>query len=63
MKQLNTLTATLGAALLSYMAFTAHAASNPFAAQELASSYSLAAAENAQEGSCVEGTCSGDKNE
>nr|WP_322939052.1 hypothetical protein [Pseudomonas sp. s4] len=45
------------------MAFTAQAASNPTATQELASGYSLAAAEKAQEGSCVEGTCSGDKNE
>lgn len=42
---------------------TAHAVSNPSATQELASGYSLAAAENAQEGSFVEGTCSGDKNE
>ena len=49
MKQLNTLTATLGAALLTSVAFTAHAASNPFVAQELASGYSLAAAEKAQE--------------
>lgn len=60
MKQLNTLTATLGAALLTSVAFTAHAASNPFAAQELASGYSLAAAEKAQEGSCGEGKCGGE---
>ncbi|MDV5862206.1 hypothetical protein QM298_15135 [Pseudomonas mendocina] len=60
MKQLNTLTATLGAALLTSMAFTAHAASNPFAVQELASGYSLAAAEKAQEGSCGEGKCGGE---
>ncbi|MGE8502306.1 MAG: hypothetical protein ACN6P1_08765 [Pseudomonas sp.] len=60
MKQLNTLTAILGAALLTSMAFTAHAASNPFAAQELASGYSLAAAEKAQEGSCGEGKCGGE---
>ncbi|MGG2397161.1 hypothetical protein ACJRW5_09470 [Pseudomonas sp. SH1-B] len=60
MKQLNTLTATLGAALLTSVAFTAHAASNPFAAQELSSGYSLAAAEKAQEGSCGEGKCGGE---
>ncbi|WP_341780950.1 hypothetical protein [Ectopseudomonas mendocina] len=60
MKQLNTLTATLGAALLTSVAFTAHAASNPFAAQELSSGYSLAAGEKAQEGSCGEGKCGGE---
>lgn len=60
MKQLNTLTATLGAALLSTVAFTAHAASNPFAAQELSSGYSLAAGEKAQEGSCGGGKCGGE---
>ena len=60
MKQLNTLTATLGAALLTSMAFTAQAASNPFAAQELTSGYSLAAAEKAQEGACGEGKCGGE---
>ena len=60
MKQLNTLTATLGAALLTSVAFTAHAASNPFAEQELAGGYSLTAAEKAQEGSCGEGKCGGE---
>ena len=45
------------------MAFTAHAPSIPFAEQELAGGYSLTAAEKAQEGSRIEGTCSGDKNE
>ncbi|MGP0175195.1 HvfA family oxazolone/thioamide-modified RiPP metallophore [Pseudomonas sp. NCHU5208] len=60
MKPLNTLTATLGAALLTSVAFTAQAASNPFAAQELSSGYSLAAGEKSQEGSCGEGKCGGE---
>lgn len=57
MKHLNTVVATLGAALLSSAAFTVQAASNPFAAQELSSGYSLAADEKAGEGSCGEGKC------
>jgi uncharacterized low-complexity protein len=60
MKQLNPFIATLGAALLSATAFTAHAAQNPFAVQELSSGYNLAAAEKAQEGSCGEGKCGGE---
>lgn len=61
MKPLNTLTATLGAALLTSVAFTAQAANNPFAAQELSSGYSLAAGEKGQEGSCGEGKCGSEK--
>lgn len=57
MKHLNTVVATLGAALLSSAAFTVQAASNPFAAQELSSGYSLAAGEKAAEGACGEGKC------
>ena len=56
MKQRNTLVVTLGAALLS-SAFVAQAGSNPFAAQELSSGYSLAAHEKGHEGSCGEGKC------
>lgn len=36
------------------------AASNPFAAQELSSGYSLAAVEKTAEGSCGEGKCGGE---
>lgn len=57
MKQLNTVVATLGAALLGTVAATAQAADNPFAAQELSSGYSLAAHEKGHEGSCGEGKC------
>jgi uncharacterized low-complexity protein len=46
--------------LLSSAAFSVQAASNPFAAQELSSGYSLAAAEKSAEGSCGEGKCGGD---
>lgn len=60
MKHLNTVVATLGAALLSSAAFSVQAASNPFAAQELNSGYSLAAAEKSAEGSCGEGKCGGE---
>jgi len=60
MKQLNPLVATLGAALLSATAFTAQAAQNPFAVQELSSGYNLAAADKAAEGSCGEGKCGGE---
>ncbi len=56
MKQRNSVAITLGAALLS-TAFAAQAASNPFAAQELASGYNLAAQEKSKEGSCGEGKC------
>jgi uncharacterized low-complexity protein len=56
MKQRNTIAITLGAALLS-TAFAAQAGSNPFAAQELSSGYSLAAHEKGHEGSCGEGKC------
>ena len=56
MKQRNTLVVSLGAALLG-TAFVAQAASNPFAAQELSSGYSLAAHEKGHEGSCGEGKC------
>jgi len=60
MKHLNTVVASLGAALLSSAAFSVQAASNPFAAQELSSGYSLAAGEKSAEGSCGEGKCGGD---
>ncbi|MDO9623171.1 hypothetical protein [Pseudomonas sp.] len=60
MKHLNSVVATLGAVLLSSAAFSVQAASNPFAAQELSSGYSLAAAEKSAEGSCGEGKCGGD---
>ena len=60
MKHLNTVVATLGAALLSSAAFSVQAASNPFAAQELSSGYSLAAGEKSAEGSCGEGKCGGE---
>jgi uncharacterized low-complexity protein len=56
MKQRNSVVVTLGAALLS-TAFVAQAGSNPFAAQELTSGYSLAAHEKGHEGSCGEGKC------
>lgn len=56
MKQRNTVAITLGAALLS-TAFAVQAGSNPFAAQELTSGYSLAAHEKGHEGSCGEGKC------
>ena len=56
MKQRNSVAITLGAALLS-TAFAAHAGTNPFAAQELSSGYSLAAHEKGHEGSCGEGKC------
>lgn len=56
MKQRNTVVVTLGAALLSG-AFVAHAATNPFTAQELSSGYSLAAQDKDREGSCGEGKC------
>ena len=58
MKQRNSVAITLGAALLS-TAFAAQAGSNPFAAQELSSGYSLAAHEKGHEGSCGEGKCGG----
>ena len=57
MNKLNTVVATLGAALLSTAAVTAQAAGNPFAAQELSSGYSLAAHEKGHEGACGEGKC------
>ncbi|HUE93042.1 hypothetical protein [Pseudomonas sp.] len=60
MKHLNSVVATLGAALLSSAAFSVQAASNPFAAQELSSGYSLAAGEKSAEGSCGEGKCGGE---
>lgn len=60
MKPLNIVVASLGAALLSSAAFTVQAAGNPFAAQELSSGYSLAAAEKSAEGSCGEGKCGGE---
>lgn len=60
MKHLNTVVASLGAALLTSAAFTVQAAGNPFFAQELSSGYSLAAAEKAAEGSCGEGKCGGE---
>jgi uncharacterized low-complexity protein len=60
MKQLNVVVASLGAALLSATAFSAQAAQNPFAAQELSSGYSLAAGEKSAEGSCGEGKCGGE---
>lgn len=60
MKHLNTVVASLGAALLTSTAFTVQAAGNPFAAQELSSGYSLAAAEKTAEGSCGEGKCGGE---
>lgn len=56
MKQRNSVAITLGAALLS-TAFAAQAGTNPFAAQELSSGYSLAAHEKGHEGSCGEGKC------
>ncbi|MET1079062.1 MAG: hypothetical protein ABWY06_13700 [Pseudomonas sp.] len=49
--------ATLGMALLSVTSLTLHAGQNPFAAQELASGYSLAAHEKNHEGACGEGKC------
>jgi len=60
MNHLNTVVASLGAVLLSTAALNVQAASNPFAAQELSSGYSLAAAEKAAEGSCGEGKCGGE---
>lgn len=60
MNHLNTVVASLGAVLLSSAAFTVNAASNPFAAQELSSGYSVAAAEKSAEGSCGEGKCGGE---
>lgn len=60
MKHLNSVVASLGVALLSSAAFTVQAASNPFAAQELSSGYSVAAGEKSAEGSCGEGKCGGE---
>lgn len=68
MKQLNIVVASLGAVLLSATAVSAQAASNPFAAQELSSGYSLAAGEKPAEGKCggemkkthEEGKCGGE---
>ncbi|MDO9617733.1 MAG: hypothetical protein Q7J43_08620 [Pseudomonas sp.] len=60
MNHLNTVVASLGAVLLSSAAFSVQAASNPFAAQELSSGYSLAAGEKSAEGSCGEGKCGGE---
>ena len=60
MNHLNTVVASLGAVLLSTAALTVQAASNPFAAQELSSGYSMAAAEKSAEGSCGEGKCGGE---
>lgn len=60
MNHLNTVVASLGAVLLSTAALTVQAAGNPFAAQELSSGYSLAAAEKSAEGSCGEGKCGGE---
>lgn len=62
MNHLNTVVASLGAVLLSSAAFTVQAVSNPFAAQELSSGYSLAAGEKSAEGSCGEGKCGGEMN-
>ena len=59
MKQRNTLIVSLGAALLG-TTFVAQAGSNPFAAQELSSGYSLAAHEKGHEGACGEGKCGGE---
>ena len=59
MKQRNTIAITLGAALLG-STFVAQAGGNPFASQELSSSYSLAAHEKGHEGACGEGKCGGD---
>lgn len=60
MNHLNTVVASLDAVLLSTAALNVQAASNPFAAQELSSGYSLAAAEKAAEGCCGEGKCGGE---
>jgi uncharacterized low-complexity protein len=60
MKHLNTVVASLGVALLSSAAFSVQAASNPFAAQELSSGFSLTAVEKTAEGSCGEGKCGGE---
>jgi len=60
MKHLNTVVASLGAALLSSTAFSVQAANNPFAVQELSSGYSLASSHKPAEGSCGEGKCGGD---
>jgi uncharacterized low-complexity protein len=59
MKMLDTSAFILGAALVG-TALTAQAGGNPFAAQELHSGYSLAAAEKSTEGSCGEGKCGGE---
>ncbi|PAU64134.1 hypothetical protein BZL41_10985 [Pseudomonas sp. PIC25] len=60
MKHLNTVAATLGAALLTSVTWSAQAAQNPFSAQELSSGYSLAAHEKDHEGACGEGKCGGE---
>ena len=58
MKKLNTAIVTLGATLLG-ASFTAAAAPNPFAVQELQSGYNLADnhAGDMEEGKCGEGKC------
>ncbi|MGL4317095.1 MAG: HvfA family oxazolone/thioamide-modified RiPP metallophore [Pseudomonas sp.] len=56
MNNLNCAIVTLGFALVGTSA-AAQAASNPFAAQELSSGYSVAAAEKAKDGSCGEAKC------
>ncbi len=60
MKQRNSIAITLGAALLG-STFAVQAGNNPFAAQELASGYTLAADEKGREGSCGEGKCGAEK--
>ena len=56
MTRRNTIVLTLGAALIGVSALT-HATGNPFAVNELASGYSLAANEKGKEGSCGEAKC------
>ncbi|MEK1907025.1 MAG: hypothetical protein AAAB13_14695 [Pseudomonas sp.] len=56
MKHLNSALLTLGVALVG-SSLSVQAASNPFAAQELSSGYSLAGAEKAKDGSCGEAKC------
>lgn len=60
MKTLNTLSLTLGAALLG-ASLASQAAGNPFAAQELSSGYNLSAHEKGHEGACGEAKCGAEK--
>ncbi|AZC84012.1 hypothetical protein [Pseudomonas chlororaphis] len=59
MKKITLASSVFATALLGAASVSVQAAQNPFAVQELASGYSLTAAEKAKEGSCGESKCGG----